>query len=208
MPSSPSSSSTPPPALAPLARVLLLADLGLAATGTLISSMAVNSRARDLLVPLVLLPLLVPLMIAATGAAEPLLAAGGPGYDALRHLAGGARPLRCGLPPGRIRGLRLPAGGLTGAARSHRAMTHVRQRPESPLDRDRRGARRRLRAGLLLRAARRRQGFIQKIFYLHVPLAIVRAGRLRGRRRLRDPPPAQRRPPLTTPAPTSRSTSR
>ena len=34
------------------------------------------------------------------------------------------------------------------------------------------------------------QGFIQKIFYLHVPLAIMRAGRLRRRRRLRDPAPA------------------
>jgi len=66
--------------LAPLALILLLADLGLAATGTLISSMAVNSRARDLLVPLVLLPLVVPLMIAATGATDPLLAVGGPGY--------------------------------------------------------------------------------------------------------------------------------
>jgi heme exporter protein B len=67
-------------ALPPLALVLLLADLGLAATGTLISSMAVNSRARDLLAPLVLLPLVVPLSIAATGALEPLLALGGPGY--------------------------------------------------------------------------------------------------------------------------------
>ncbi len=64
----------------PLAAVLVLTDLGLAATGTLISSMAVHSRARDLLVPLVLLPLVVPLMIAATGATEPLLALGGPGY--------------------------------------------------------------------------------------------------------------------------------
>jgi heme exporter protein B len=67
--------------LLPLAAILLLADLGLAFTGTLISSMAVNSRARDLLVPLVLLPLVVPLMIAATGATEPLLALGGPGYE-------------------------------------------------------------------------------------------------------------------------------
>jgi len=68
-------------ALAPLAAVLVLADLGIAATGTLISSMAVHSRARDLLGPLVLLPLVVPLMIAATGASEPLLAVGGPGYE-------------------------------------------------------------------------------------------------------------------------------
>ncbi|HXS48315.1 MAG TPA: heme exporter protein CcmB [Solirubrobacterales bacterium] len=67
-------------ALLPLTLVLLLADLGLAATGTLISSMAVNSSARDLLTPLVLLPLVVPLMIAASGASEPLLALGGPGY--------------------------------------------------------------------------------------------------------------------------------
>jgi len=52
-------------ALPPLAIVLALADLGLASAGTLISSMAVNSRARDLIVPLVLLPLVVPLMIAA-----------------------------------------------------------------------------------------------------------------------------------------------
>jgi heme exporter protein B len=67
--------------LGPLCAVLVLADIGLAATGALISSMAVNSRARDLLVPLVLLPLVVPLMIAATAAAEPLLEAGGPAYD-------------------------------------------------------------------------------------------------------------------------------
>jgi heme exporter protein B len=67
-------------ALPPLLAVLLLGDLGLAATGTLVSSMAVNSRARDLLAPLVLLPLVVPLMIATTAASEPLLGVGGPGY--------------------------------------------------------------------------------------------------------------------------------
>jgi heme exporter protein B len=71
-----------------LAAVLLLADLGLAATGVLISSIAANSRARDLLVPLILLPLLVPVMIAAAGASRELLAAGGPSYDGvLRWLA-------------------------------------------------------------------------------------------------------------------------
>jgi heme exporter protein B len=68
-------------ALPPLALALLLADLGLAATGTLISSMAVNSRARELLTPLVLLPLAVPLSIATTGALEPLLGVGGPAYE-------------------------------------------------------------------------------------------------------------------------------
>jgi heme exporter protein B len=67
--------------LLPLTGILLLADLGLAVTGALISTIGAHSRARDLLVPLVLLPLLVPVMIAAAGAAEPLLAAGGPSYE-------------------------------------------------------------------------------------------------------------------------------
>jgi heme exporter protein B len=68
-------------ALGPLCLVLLLANIGLAAIGALVSSMAVNSRARDLLVPLLLLPLVVPLMIAAGGASEHLLDAGGPAYE-------------------------------------------------------------------------------------------------------------------------------
>ena len=61
--------------------MLLLVDLGLAAVGVLVSAIGTNSRARDLLVPLLLLPLIVPVMIAAAGAAEPMLAAGGPSYD-------------------------------------------------------------------------------------------------------------------------------
>lgn len=66
------------PALLP---VLLLLDLGLAVTGALVSPMATNSNARDLIGPLILLPLLVPPMIAASAAGERLLAAGGPSYD-------------------------------------------------------------------------------------------------------------------------------
>lgn len=70
-----------------LAGVLALVNLGLAATGAVVSTIGANSRARDLLTPLVLLPLLVPLMIAAAGAAEPLLAAGGPAYGELGQWA-------------------------------------------------------------------------------------------------------------------------
>lgn len=73
--------------LLPLAGVLLLANVGLATIGALVSAIAVNSSARDLLAPLILLPLLVPLMIAAAGAAEPLLAAAGPAYDELGRWA-------------------------------------------------------------------------------------------------------------------------
>jgi len=68
-------------ALPPLVPVLVLANLGLALTGTLISTIATMSSARDLLAPLILLPLLVPLVIAAAGAAEPVLRAGGPEYE-------------------------------------------------------------------------------------------------------------------------------
>jgi heme exporter protein B len=61
--------------------VLILFDLGIAVTGTLISTIATNSSARDLLAPLILLPLLIPLVIAAAGASEPILSAGGPEFD-------------------------------------------------------------------------------------------------------------------------------
>lgn len=66
--------------LPPLVPVLALANLGLATIGALVSSIAVNSRARDLIAPLLLLPLLVPVMIAAAEAAAPLLAEAGPSY--------------------------------------------------------------------------------------------------------------------------------
>jgi heme exporter protein B len=66
--------------LVPFALILLLTNVGLAATGTLISTIATMSSARDLLAPLILLPLLIPLVIAAAGAGEHLLAAGGPDY--------------------------------------------------------------------------------------------------------------------------------
>jgi heme exporter protein B len=57
-----------------LLAILLLADLGLAAVGALVAGLAAETRARDLIVPLLLLPLLVPLLIAAARASEPLLA--------------------------------------------------------------------------------------------------------------------------------------
>jgi heme exporter protein B len=60
-------------ALPLLVVVLLLADAGIAVVGALLSSIAVNTRARDLLLPLLLLPLTVPVMIAAAAATDPLL---------------------------------------------------------------------------------------------------------------------------------------
>lgn len=67
--------------LLPLLPVVLLLDVALAATGALISPIATNSTARDLIGPLILLPLIVPAMIVASSAGQRLLAAGGPDYD-------------------------------------------------------------------------------------------------------------------------------
>jgi heme exporter protein B len=60
-------------ALPRLILVAILADLGLAIVGALLASIAVHTRARDLLLPLLLLPLTVPVMIGAAAATKPLL---------------------------------------------------------------------------------------------------------------------------------------
>ena len=59
-------------AMPELLAVLILADLGLAAVGALVAALAAESRARELIVPLLLLPLVVPLLIGAAKATEPL----------------------------------------------------------------------------------------------------------------------------------------
>ena len=53
--------------------ILLLGDLGIAAVGALVAALAAETRARELIVPLLLLPLLVPLLISCAQATEPLL---------------------------------------------------------------------------------------------------------------------------------------
>jgi heme exporter protein B len=70
---------SPWPALPGLALVLLLADAGLAVVGTLVAALAVQTRARDLLVPLLAIPLSIPLVIGGARATSPLLDAAGAG---------------------------------------------------------------------------------------------------------------------------------
>jgi len=53
--------------------VLLLANLGIGALGALVAALAAETRAHELIVPLLLLPLLVPLLIACAQATEPLM---------------------------------------------------------------------------------------------------------------------------------------
>jgi heme exporter protein B len=45
-----------------------LADIGICATGTLLAAMAVASRARELLLPLLFLPLAIPIVVGGVGA--------------------------------------------------------------------------------------------------------------------------------------------
>lgn len=56
--------------------VLLLADLGICTIGTLLATISMNTRARDLLLPIVFLPLIVPVLIAATSATTSIFADG------------------------------------------------------------------------------------------------------------------------------------
>ena len=62
----------PGQALPELLAVLLLADAGIAVVGTLIGALGVQTRARDLIVPLIALPLLLPIVIAGAQATAPL----------------------------------------------------------------------------------------------------------------------------------------
>ena len=63
-------------ALPGLILVLALADIAFAVIGTLVSAIAIRTRARDLIGPVIALPLLIPALIATARAIAPLLAAG------------------------------------------------------------------------------------------------------------------------------------
>ena len=75
------------PALPGLILTLVLADLGVAVIGTLVAAMAVHTRARDLLGPLLALPLFVPIVIGGARATSPLLASSHATWPAARWLA-------------------------------------------------------------------------------------------------------------------------
>ncbi|HEX2411621.1 MAG TPA: heme exporter protein CcmB [Solirubrobacteraceae bacterium] len=64
---------SPWPAVPELLLVLLLANLGIAVIGTLVGALGIQTRARELIVPILALPLMIPLAIAAARATSPLL---------------------------------------------------------------------------------------------------------------------------------------
>jgi heme exporter protein B len=68
-----------------LALIIVLATLGFAAVGTLFSVVALNTRARDIMLPILFLPIAVPVIIAAVKATTSVLA-GRPWGDMLTWL--------------------------------------------------------------------------------------------------------------------------
>lgn len=73
---------------APLAGVVLLGTVGLAGIGTLYGALTLNLRAREVLLPLLMLPLVVPVVLASVSATRLLLAG-----DPFGELAGWVRLL-------------------------------------------------------------------------------------------------------------------
>jgi len=75
------------PSVLGLIAVLALANLAFAVIGTLVSAIAVHTRARDLIGPIIGLPLLIPALIGTARAAGPLLAVHGSGSPPGKWLA-------------------------------------------------------------------------------------------------------------------------
>jgi heme exporter protein B len=73
-------------ALPSLVVTLALGDIGVAVIGTLVAAMAVQTRARDLLGPLLALPLFVPIVIGGARACAPALTVVHPAGPAVRWL--------------------------------------------------------------------------------------------------------------------------
>ena len=57
-----------------LALIIVLATLGFAAVGTLFSALAINTRARDIMLPILFLPIAVPVIVAAVKATAVVIA--------------------------------------------------------------------------------------------------------------------------------------
>ena len=67
--------------------LVVLADVGIAALGTLLATIAMHTRARDLLLPILFLPLVIPLLIAAASGTSAVLAGSTGSVSVLGRLA-------------------------------------------------------------------------------------------------------------------------
>ena len=67
--------------------LIVLADVGIAALGTLVATISMNTRARDLLLPILFLPLAIPLLIAAASGTSTVFSGAAGGGPLLARLA-------------------------------------------------------------------------------------------------------------------------
>ena len=153
------------PALPGLIAVLALGDVALAVIGTLVSAIAVQTRARDLIGPIIGLPLLAPgadrdgaRRGAAARGTRLGLAAGQVGGDPRLSMmwCSPSCPTLCSTFSWRTKALTTYGRGLRGLSLATAATITAALALVffyAPLDAN--------------------QGFIQKIFYIHVPLAIT-----------------------------------
>jgi len=74
------------PIAAPLAGVVLLGSLGLCSVGTLFAAIAVRTRFREVMLPLLMLPLLVPVLLASVRATHALIFEGTVGFAPIQLL--------------------------------------------------------------------------------------------------------------------------
>ena len=131
------------------------ATIGLAATGTVYGVLGRGSRARETLVPLLVLPAVTPVMLGGTRLSRPRSTARpGDGWPWVQLLVGVRSPRRHARRPG----LRAAAGGIVSAEVADRP------RRREPRGDGRAGARR-------SRRPTASQGDAHRLMYLHVPTA-------------------------------------
>jgi heme exporter protein B len=63
------------------ALIIILSNLGIAAIGTLLSAISINTRARDLMMPILFFPVIVPVLIAAVKSTSIILLSSNPIAD-------------------------------------------------------------------------------------------------------------------------------
>ncbi|MBE0446835.1 MAG: heme exporter protein CcmB [Actinobacteria bacterium] len=54
--------------IGPFVAAILLGNIGISSVGTLLSTISINTKTRDLMLPILFLPIIIPLLIAAVGA--------------------------------------------------------------------------------------------------------------------------------------------
>ena len=74
------------PVAVPLAGVVTLGSLGICAMGTLFAAVAVRTRFREVMLPLLLLPLLIPILAGSVHATSDLLGRGEVGFEPIQLL--------------------------------------------------------------------------------------------------------------------------